>query len=75
MHLLKNPINMIVSYVSTRRASRDIFGVWVSLDILGDVYVLSHSDAFDQVMIDIDPLEDLDVFSPYKDQRVYSQYG
>lgn len=66
---------MIVFYVSTRRASRDIFGVWVSLDILGDVYVLSHSDAFDQAMIDIGPLEDLGVLSPYKDQRVCSQYG
>lgn len=49
---------MVISSISTRKAGRDILGVWVSLDISGVVSTFFYGDAFTLAMTKVGPPED-----------------
>lgn len=58
MRLFLTPSNMVISSISTRKASGDILGVWVSLDTLGVVSTFFYGDAFTLAMTEVGPPED-----------------
>lgn len=49
---------MVISFMSTRKTSRDISGVCLSSKISCDVSAFSHSDTFTKDMIDVGSPED-----------------